>query len=414
MARARGDRSRGTPAPARDRAGSGRAADRHLDALTLGLFAVAFGTNVPTPLLLVYRETLDLSTASVTAVFGAYALGLVPALLLGGPASDRRGRRTVALPFVATAALTSLLFVPAADSVALLYLARFLQGVVSGVVFTVASAWLQELAGADRPQTAAVRTTLAMTGGFSLGPLSSGLLAEWGPAPTTLPYLVHVALVAVGLVVLRRVPETVTAPRAASTGTRPRGLALPPEARRPFWTVLAPMAVGVYAFPTVAITLLPLLLAEGGLTVAATGGLAGLTLGTGTAIAPLGRRLGPVAGPLGTALGAAGLAVGLAAVATTTPLLLLPTALLLGAGQGLVLTAGLALTARLAPPQTRGAVNSAFYAFAYSGFAAPFLLAALGDRVGDLPALAGATAVFAAVAAWLAVDHARRGGRTTP
>ena len=64
------------------------------------LFAVAAGTNVPTPLLLVYRDTLDLGPDVLTAVFGCYALGLVPALALAGPLSDRLGRRRV---FVAEA-----------------------------------------------------------------------------------------------------------------------------------------------------------------------------------------------------------------------------------------------------------------------------------------------------------------------
>ena len=62
------------------------------------LFAVAAGTNVPTPLLLVYQERLDLSAEVLTALFGCYAAGLVPALLLAGGLSDRLGRRRVAIP----------------------------------------------------------------------------------------------------------------------------------------------------------------------------------------------------------------------------------------------------------------------------------------------------------------------------
>ncbi len=62
------------------------------------LFAVAAGTNVPTPPLLVYRDTLGLSPDVLTAVLGADAAGLVPALLLAGPASDRLGRLVVVFP----------------------------------------------------------------------------------------------------------------------------------------------------------------------------------------------------------------------------------------------------------------------------------------------------------------------------
>ena len=82
-------------------------AARHL---TVALFAVSFGTNVPTPILLVYQQRLHLGATTLTAVFGAYAVGLVPAILLSGPASDRLGRRRVTVPFVALALVsTSLL-----------------------------------------------------------------------------------------------------------------------------------------------------------------------------------------------------------------------------------------------------------------------------------------------------------------
>src|SRR4051794_16216831 len=65
------------------------------------LFVVAAGTNVPTPLLLVYQERLDLSAEVLTALFGCYAAGLVPALLLAGQLSDRLGRPRGALPRLA-------------------------------------------------------------------------------------------------------------------------------------------------------------------------------------------------------------------------------------------------------------------------------------------------------------------------
>src|SRR5687768_16481649 len=62
--------------------------DRRLGVL---LLAAAAGTNVPTPLLLVYRDELDLSDASLTAIFGVYALGLMLALAVAGQAADRWG-----------------------------------------------------------------------------------------------------------------------------------------------------------------------------------------------------------------------------------------------------------------------------------------------------------------------------------
>ena len=199
------------------------------------LFAVAAGTNVPTPLLLVYQERLGLSPEVLTALFGCYAAGLVPALLLAGQLSDRLGRRRVAIPGIVLSGLASLAFAAAGDSLGLLFAARFLQGVVSGVVFSVGSAWVGELSLASGEGAGGRRAAFAMTAGFSLGPLTSGLLGEFGPAPTVLPYLVHTALVAVGLVLALPLPETVdlTPPTSATGGEPPDPRPADPRRRRP-------------------------------------------------------------------------------------------------------------------------------------------------------------------------------------
>lgn len=381
-------------------------ATRRLDALTFGLFTVALGTNIPTPLLLIYRRTLDLSDADLTAVFGCYAVGLIAALPVSGAASDRFGRRALVVPFAVVSGLASLLFVPAASHVPLLYAGRLVQGVVSGVVFSVANAWLQELAGPGGLRTAATRGAVSTSLGFAVAPAMSGLLAQYGPAPTTLPYLVHIAVLAVGVGALLTVPETMQARRPG----RLMALGLPPEARRPFWAVLAPTGVGVYAFPAVAATLLPLLVVPNGVSVAYDGLIGGLSLAASAVAARVGRRAERGAAPLGMALGALGYGLGVVAIASGSQPLLLPSAALLGAGGGLCLTAGLGLTARLAPPQTRGAMNSAFYAFAYTGFGAPLLLAWLGSTFGTVLAMSAFVAVPVALAGWLWLEL-RHGGR---
>ena len=262
------------------------------------LFAVAAGTNVPTPLLLVYQERLGLSAEVLTALFGCYAAGLVPALLLAGQLSDRLGRRRVAIPGIVLSGLASLAFAAAGDSLSLLFTARFLQGVVSGVVFSVGSAWVSELSAASGEGAGGRRAAFAMTAGFALGPLTSGLLGEFGPAPTVLPYLVHTALVAVGLGFALGLPETVdlhAVHRSRGRARRQVPLIQPGDGLL-VATVLAPVAVCVYAFPSSVISAVPLLvdLPYGG--VAVTGLLAGVTLGAGTLVAPLQRPPRPVDG----------------------------------------------------------------------------------------------------------------------
>jgi hypothetical protein len=364
------------------------------------LFAVAAGTNVPTPLLLVYQERLDLSAEVLTALFGCYAAGLVPALLLAGPLSDRLGRRRVAIPGIVLSGLASLAFAAAGDSLLLLFAARFAQGVVSGVVFSVGSAWVGELSRASGEGAGGRRAAFAMTAGFSLGPLTSGLLGQYAPAPTVLPYLVHVLLVAVGLAFALRLPETVDVQQRRSTGIdgTPAAPLIRPGDGLLVLTVLAPVAVCVYAFPSTIISAVPLLveLPYGG--VAVTGVLAGVTLGAGTVVAGLQRRLGTWTAVVGAALGTLGFG-GAAGFAETGALpWLVVAAPLLGAGGGLCLAAGLTLTARLAAPARLGALTSLFLACAYVGFAAPFVMAVAARATSATLPLAVASALSAVLA----------------
>ncbi len=352
------------------------------------LFAVSVGTNVPTPLLLVYRDRLDLGADVLTALFGCYAAGLVPALFLAGPASDRLGRRRLVLAATALAGVTSLLLVAAASSLPLLFAGRALQGVGAGVVFSVGSAWLTELSGPAHAAAAGRRAAVAMTAGFAIGPLVAGVLAQYAPAPTTLPYLLHVAVVVAGVGAARRLPETVP-PRPAERIDREPLVAAGDG--RVLVTVLAPLAVCVYAFPSVVIAAVPLLVHTSAPPVLLTGVLAGLTLGAGALAAPLQRRLGRVSAPVAVASGALGYLLAALGTGSGSPPLLLAAALLLGSGGGLVLAAGLALTARLARPARRGALSAVFYACAYVGFSAPYLTAVTAEATTvQVPLLIGA------------------------
>jgi MFS family permease len=373
--------------------------------LWLTLFAVAFGTNVPTPLLLLYRDRLGFSATMLTVAFAVYAAGLVPALLLAGPASDRRGRRALVVPFVLLSGAASLLLLLADRSLWPLLLGRLLQGAVSGVVFSVGSAWYGELVG--DAGAASRRAATAMSLGFALGPLTSGLLAQWAPAPTVLPYLVHLTLLAVAIAGLPGVPETVT---RVGRG-RLVNLGVPAAARPAFLAFVVPVALCVFTFPSVAVTILPLGLrsAMPGSDLAVTGVVAGLSLGVGVLVQPVVARISiGWSAPLAAALGAAGLGLGLAATRGGLPVVLLPAAVLLGAAYGLALASGLTATQWLAAAEARGALVGTFYAVTYLGFSAPVLLSAASRGTDFVGALTALTAFAALVTLWLAVGPGRR------
>lgn len=105
-----------------------------------GMFAVAWGGNEFTPLLVMYRLQHGFSAFTVYTFLFAYVVGIVPALLIGGPLSDRLGRRPVMLPATGVAALGSIVIALGADSSVLLIVGRVFTGVSLGIGMAVGGA----------------------------------------------------------------------------------------------------------------------------------------------------------------------------------------------------------------------------------------------------------------------------------
>ncbi len=383
----------------------------------LAMFTVGYGANQFVPLLAVYRDSLRLSDSAATAVFGVYALGLIPGLLLGGRASDRFGRRGLMLGFAALSLVATAVLAGGQWGVGWLYAGRLLTGVVSGTVFTIGTAWLKELSAGERPGTGARRAGVALTAGFGVGPLVAGLLAQWAPGPLLTPYAVHVALAAVALVLLPRAQETLTR-TGRPTGRPPL---LPRSAAEPrFRGIVVPMAPWVFGSVTIVFTTLPAHAVPPmhDVRVAFPGVLAAVALAAGYLVQPLGRRLHAAATARrgdGRAAAAASLLVVLvgclaAALATARPGLVAAgaAAALLGAGYGLCLSSGLREVEEVAAADELGAVVSIYYSLAYAGLLVPYLLTFLAPLTGYPQAL---LVTAAAVGLTLLVVTLRRGPR---
>lgn len=359
----------------------------HRRRLLVAIFAVAYGTNVSTPLLLLYQDRLDLSAWTVTALFAAYPIGLIPALLLGGPASDLRGRRRTTLPFVALSGVASVSMVIGADSLFFLYLGRVLLGIVSGVVFAGMSAWIQELKVADDPLAASKLTSTALYAGFGIGPFVSGALGQWVAWPEVLPYLIHIAMVIGAVILVVRSPETVTPD--LSRPVRPN-LGIPRRSRRTVLSVIVPTGLIVFTFPSVAFGLFPVLLRPfmEGIDIFITGVVA-VTVTTATLFSrSIVGRMGPWrSAPVGMGLGAVGMALGTVAFGTGVWGLLLPAAVVLGVASGVGMTAGLRQVDIVTDPATRGALAGTFYVVAYGGMTTPVVVSTLAEGPGFAPVL---------------------------
>ena len=343
--------------------------------LTFALFATACSTQAPSPLLLRYADDLDLGALVLTLFFAAYAVGLVPSLLLGGPVSDRDGRRPVVVGGVLAALACTLVLISAEWwGVAPLFVGRVAQGLASGVVFTVGTVWLRELSrDATEVQRSAGRASAAMATGFAIGPLVSGALVQWAPAPRVVALLPTVALLVLALLALLGLPETI-----AVRGEGRLALGVPAVARRAFWLYLVPLGLLVYTYAVLSLTVFPLLVAEAGFSVvfALVGVSALLVQGSAALMAPSAVRLGPRrAGVLSALLAAGGCLLGYLAVQPGGWPWVLPACLLIGLSEGLGMAAGVAVCDRVAPADRRGALLSAFYLPVYAGFLVPTVLA---------------------------------------
>lgn len=352
--------------------------------VAFAMFTVGWGANQFTPMLLAYRNELAMSEQTRAFLFGVYAAGLIPALLIGGAASDRWGRRALVLPAVVVSPLATVLLMVEEDSTVGLCVARLAAGVCSGVVFSAASAWVAELSTEEAAGTAARRAAIALSAGFGLGPLATGLLAEWLPHPLVTPYLPHVVLGTLAILLVWPAPNT-------GRALTPRALLRLPAATRSrrFLTVVVPSAPWVFGSAAISIAFLPSGFgADSSGELAFAGVLAGITLGTGVLIQGPARRLDDrrplLAGQVGLLAAAVGCAIGVAALAAEVRMLMLVSGPVLGAGYGLILVSGLRETERLSAAEDLGATVAVFYALTYLGFAAPYALGAVG---GGSPAL---------------------------
>ena len=366
------------------------------------MFSVAYGTNVSTPLLLLYQDRLELTTFTTTALFAVYPIGLLPALLWAGPASDVLGRRKLMVPGIVASAFASGVMMLGRDHVVALFAGRLLLGAISGVVFVAASAWMQEVEPTDDPLWPSRLTSMVLYGGFGGGAFVSGLLAQWAPWPYTLAYLVHVAMIGVGLVAMTRIPDIGFTPRPGPI--RP-DLGIPAEARRPFFEVVAPTALAVFGFASLSLALFPILLrpAMKGVALFATGIIALLTAGSIFGAQRVVAKIGIVrAAPLSMACGAIGCSLGVTAFAADWWPLVFPAGVALGAASGLAVTTGLRFVDVLTAPQTRGAMTGAFYAVAYAAMTMPALVASIAhSRRGFIVVLSAMTAMAVVAMFWL-------------
>ncbi|WP_405576041.1 MFS transporter [Streptomyces sp. NBC_01167] len=341
------------------------------------------GTTLPTPLYGLYQEEIGFSELIVTVVFAVYAFGVIGVLLLAGNISDTVGRRPVLLCGLVLAALSAVCFL-AESGLPLLFLGRFLSGLSAGLFTGAATAFVMECAPPGKEGRAAFASTAANMGGLGCGPLLAGVLAEYAPWPLKLPFLVHLALVAVSFAVLWFLPETVREPKPLRV-VRPQWPSLPPQVRALFVPAGLAAFVG-FSLLGVFTSVSPAFLAQslGVENHAVVGLIVFLAFFASTVGQLLVPRLGVArALPAGCFTLVAGLALLAGALAWDLLALVVLSALVGGAGQGLALRGAVASVASAAPEEHRAGVISSLFVVAYTGISIPVIgIGVLAEPLG--------------------------------
>ncbi|WP_144829313.1 MFS transporter [Kocuria rhizophila] len=357
--------------------------------VSAALLAVAWGGNDFTPLLVMYRTVEGYQQVAVDMLLAAYVLGIVPALLIGGPLSDRYGRRTLMIPAPVLAMVGSILLAVGAESLFVLFVGRVFSGLALGLGMAVGTSWIKELS--ERPheehpeQVSGVRrASLSLTAGFALGAAVAAALAQFAPLQTVLPYVINLAICVPAVMLVAGAPETRRA--TAPHGSLLSDLKIPAARQHRFWFVVAPSAPWVFGCAASAYAILPALTADvvgPAYGIAFSGLMCLVGLGCGFFIQPLGKRLDRDGSIRSLAVGMVAVILGmLAAVvasATLNVTVVLLASAVLGCGYGLVLVSGLQEVQRIARPDDLAGLTAVFYSLTYIGFFVPMVLALVSE-----------------------------------
>src|ERR1700709_229113 len=182
-----------------------RLVTRPLLIIFLTIFVNLVGFGIIIPLLPFYAETFGASPLTIGLLFAVFSLCQLVAAPALGDLSDRYGRRPV-LIFSLAGTVVSFVMLALAHSVAMLFLARIVDGLSGGNISTARAYVADVTEPKDRSRAYGI-IGAAFGLGFILGPALSGVLA---PVSYTAPIWAAAGITAVAtLMAIFWLPETV-------------------------------------------------------------------------------------------------------------------------------------------------------------------------------------------------------------
>ncbi|QEC46421.1 MFS transporter [Baekduia soli] len=199
-------------------------------AATLSFTSIFTASGAPIPLYELYRRTEGLTKADLSFTAVSYFLAAMVALLMFGRVSNVVGRRPVALAALALAAAGTLVLLHV-TSASPLIVGRTLQGLGCGLASSAIAAYIVDSAPRRPAWLGAAVSAGGPMVGITLGAVSSGALAEYGPHPRTLVFWIVLGLLAISAAMVVAGPETAVRTAGPGASLRP-DVRVPPAVRR--------------------------------------------------------------------------------------------------------------------------------------------------------------------------------------
>lgn len=345
--------------------------------IVAAMVALMVGASAPSPFYPVLQQEIGFSSATLTGIFAVYAVVLLATLLVTGSLSDHIGRRPVVSAGFVVLALSMVVFWHA-DTVALLFAARFVQGIAAGLLMSALSAAVVDFEPPARPGSAATLNSVGPLAGLAAGALLSGALLDQLSGALAAVFGGLTAAYALFAVLVWLLPET--SPRHAGLAASfiPH-VGLPAAARAPFLRS-APALFAGWATSGLYLSLgAPLVSQElGGSNHVEQGLVVTVLTGVGALTCFLARRQTPrLITILGTAMLAIGTALTLIALAFGTYWGFIAAAVVAGVGFGASFLGIMRSITPTAAPHERGKLFASVFVVSYLAFGIPAVVAGI-------------------------------------
>lgn len=347
-----------------------------LNTITLMTFMAA--SSAPTPLYRLYQQLWQFSPVTLTLIFATYAFTLLGSLLIIGSLSDYIGRRPVIIAAIFLQIISMSFFLFASD-VSMLFIARGLQGIATGLAVSAIGAAILDF---SKLQGSLINSIAPMVG-MAVGIFLTCSILQFSAQPLQLVFEFLCLLLVCELILSFFTPEIAQKRSGALASLKPN-MAIPPQTKSALLSI-SPINIALWMVSGFFLSLMPSLLAKifhtssswlnGIMFIAlALSGAAGiLTLRKSTNYRIL------LTGTLSIAIGSTILFL---AINLTNAIVLFLGSIITGVGFGTAFMGAIRTVMPLALPEERAGLMAAFFVESYLAFSIPAILA--GYFVGKI------------------------------